>query len=329
MDYIIHFAQGHLLIILLPLICGLVWYRWYHYKKTAFAYPVTQLLAKVSKSVTLHQYAFFLLRLMSLLGLSLLIAKPQLIDKSSQVHVEGIDIMLVLDVSGSMLFFDDPRNPQARIDIAKNEALRFVDKRESDPMGLVLFGKEAVSRCPLTLDKRIIKDILNAVRIGVIPQDGTVLAKGMIIGASRLKNSQAKSKVMIVLTDGEPSQEDSSIDQAIAIALQLGIKIYTIGVGDDQGGFFNHPQYGLIPCGSNLNGELLKKIAYKTGGRYFEAKKQHDLRSIYDQIDQLEKTEYDTTIFSSYYDIFVPFVWLIIMMVLLELILSTFVWFTL
>jgi len=325
----LHFAYGYILLILIPIGALLVWYRLRYYKKISFTYPLTRTIAKTHKAHMFHEKFFFLLRLVTLLILSLLIAKPQLVDNSTKVHVDGVDIVLVLDVSGSMLYFDDPQDPQSRIEIAKNEALRFVEKRESDPMGIVLFGKEAVSRCPLTLDKRIIKDIINGVFIGMVPENGTVLAKGLIIAASRLKNSKAKSKIMILLTDGEPSQEDCPADQAIQIARQLGIRVYTIGVGGFHGGFLNHPQLGLIPGGSNLNRELLQKIAQKTGGRYFEAKKQFELRSIYDQIDQLEKTEYESTIFSSYHDIFIPFIWLLISILFIELVCSTFIWFAL
>jgi Ca-activated chloride channel homolog len=163
----------------------------------------------------------------------------------------------------------------------------------------------------------------------MVPENGTVLAKGMIIAASRLKTSQAKSKIMILLTDGEPSPHDSPIDQAIQIARQLGIRVYTIGVGGFQGGYINDPHFGLVQQDSSLNRELLQKIAQKTGGRYFEAKKQHELRLIYDQIDQLEKTDYESTVFRSYYDIFIPFVWLLIVILCIELISSTFIWFAL
>lgn len=328
MDYSIRFAHPYI-IFLLPVLAAIAWYRWYYYKKTSFSYPVTSVLSKQYKSNAIYDYFFFFLRAFFLVCLCLLCAQPQLVDTNSRIQVEGIDIVLGLDVSGSMLFFDDVNDPKPRIDIAKQEALRFVQKRESDPIGLVLFGRVAVSRCPLTLDKRIVKDIINTLHIGVIPEDGTVLAKGIIVAASRLKHSKAKSKIIILLTDGEPSQEDSSSDQAIEIARQLGIKIYTIGIGDSQGGYFNHPQFGVIPCGSNLNRELLQKIATTTGAKYFEAKNQKELRLIYDYIDRLEKTEYEETIFSRYNDIFIPFVWLLIGLLFVELLISIFVWFIL
>lgn len=325
----LHLAHGYLLLLLVPAVMIVAWYRFRYYKKIAFTYPLTRVITKTHKVVPLHELIFFMLRLCTLLILSFLITKPQLVDNSTNVHVNGIDIMLVLDVSGSMQNFDDPQDLQPRIEIAKNEALRFVEKRDSDQIGIVLFGREAVSRCPLTLDKKIINDIINGVFIGMVPESGTVLAKGMIIAASRLKTSQAKSKIMILLTDGEPSPHDCSVDQAIQIARQLGIRVYTIGVGGTQGGFINHPHFGLVQQDSSLNRDLLQKIAQKTGGRYFEAKKQHELRLIYDQIDQLEKTDYESTVFRSYYDIFVPFVWLLIVILCIELISSTFIWFAL
>jgi Ca-activated chloride channel family protein len=329
MNYLIHLANSYLLLFLLPLCALIAWYRWYFYKKPSLIFPVTHVIAKKIKSSYKHETVLFLLRLATLLVLSLLISKPQLVDTTTKMHVNGVDIMLVLDVSRSMLLFDDLHNPKSRIDTAKNEALRFIDKRESDLIGLVLFGQEAVSRCPLTLDKGVLRDIINGTQIGIVPDEGTMLAKGMIVAASRLKHSQAKSKIMILLTDGEPSENDTPAQQSIEIARQLGIKVYCIGIGNIEGGYFKHPQVGLIPYGSNLNRSLLQQIAYSTGGRYFEAAKQEELRAIYDQIDKLEKTEYDTTIFTNRYDIFIPFVWLLIVMLLFEIVATSFIWFSL
>jgi Ca-activated chloride channel family protein len=251
----IHFAYGiwtfvsALVVVIAAALYRLIWYR-----STSYTYSLTSFLSR-KNFASYHPYKkiLFALHVMCLLLLAFLLAKPQLADTSSKVHGEGIDIIVVLDVSGSMLFFDDPRNPKARIDIAKEEALRFVDKRTSDPIGLVIFGREAVSRCPLTLDKHILKDIISHLQIGVIREDGTVLAKGMMVAASRLKNSKSKSKIMILLTDGEPSPEDSSPDQAIDMAEKMGIKVYTIGIGDTNGGYFAHPQSRRITINLRSN----------------------------------------------------------------------------
>lgn len=323
------FAFPLVLFFSLLLFLGVVWYRARFFKPASYLYPLAPFLYRHA-TMPVASAVLYLLRFLTLLLLAVLIARPQLVDVQSTIHGDGVDIVLVLDVSGSMQCVDDPQQGPlvTRLEVAKKEALRFVDKRSSDSLGLVLFGREAVSRVPLTLDKKMLKDVIANVHLGVVPDEGTVLAKSIVVAASRLKNATSKSKVMILLTDGQPSPEDSSYESAIAIARELGIKIYTIGVGGDVG-YFQHPQFGLVPVGSSLNRELLQFIARETGGRFFEARQQEELRAIYDQIDRLEKTDREETIFSNYYDIFIPFVWLAIGLMFAELILSTLVWFIL
>jgi Ca-activated chloride channel family protein len=321
------FAYPYTFFFTIPVLVTLLVYRAKFFKPASYTYPLARLFK--TKPLLPAHYILHTLRFLSLVILAFLIGKPQLADTASKIQVEGVDIILALDVSGSMQCIDDIKSGYSptRLEIAKQEALRFVDKRESDPIGLVLFGRDAVSRVPLTLDKKILKDVLSTTHLGIISEDGTVLAKSILVAASRLKSAKAKSKIIILLTDGQPSPEDSSCQQALEVAKKLGIKIYTIGIGGDVG-YFNHPHFGLVPVGSSLHRELLQAIAHETGGRFFEASKQDELRAIYDQIDRLEKTEYDETIFSNYYDIFIPFVWLVIGFVSLEFILSSFVWFT-
>jgi Ca-activated chloride channel family protein len=258
--------------------------------------------------------------------LAFLIAKPQLVDNRSNIIVDGIDIMLVLDVSGSMQFQDYADDQRSRLQVAKDEALRFVNKRTNDAIGLVIFGKDALSRVPLTLDKKIINTLISTLEIGIIDPDGTVLSTAIVTAANRLKNSQAKSKVMILLTDGAPSENDTDPNLAIELAQKMGIKIYTVGIGSDEEQFIMHPLYGLIPK-PKINKTLLTKIAQETGGKFFLARNSKDMRAIYDTIDSLEKTTHETSLFNKYYDIFIPFVWTIIILLLAELLLSTTIWF--
>jgi Ca-activated chloride channel family protein len=324
----IRFAYPIILLISVPLVLAAILYRLRWHQPISYAYPLAAFLSAAQKSRIPLQYIFIFLRLCVLLILAFLLAKPQLVDTSSQVHGQGIDIMLVLDISGSMQCFDDQNDRRQRIDIAKDEAVRFVDKRDGDQIGLVLFGREAVSRLPLTLDKKMLKQTIEQVKLGDIDANGTVLSKGMTIACARLKSAPGKSKVMIVLTDGEPTAEDSSPQIPVDIAKKLGIKIYTIGIGDEKtGGLLMHPIFGVVvPAGARLNKKLLEAIAHETGGQFFEAKKPEELRAIYDQINALEKTEYETTIFSNYHDLFIPFIWVVIVLLSLELILSSFVW---
>lgn len=318
-----------MLYILVPLVLLLALLRWKYYKPTVYRYSLVGELAS-HNLVSKHPYKiiFFIVRFLALLGLALLIAKPQLVDPQSKVTVEGVDIVLVLDVSGSMQFQDDEHDGRSRLDIAKAEAIRFVEKRNNDAIGLVIFGNDAISRCPLTCDKNILKEIVHDLHIGTINPDGTLLATAMATAANRLKQSKAKSKVMILLTDGEPSKGDMSEDVAIDIAKKLGIKVYTVGIGSDEDQLIMHPLGGFFPR-PKINKELLTKIAHATGGRFFLAKSSDDMRLIYDIIDALEKTENEAPIFNRYYDYFIPFVWLIGGLILFELVMSSLVWFSL
>ena len=156
-----------------------------------------------------------------------------------------------------------------------------------------------------------------------------MLATALITGANRLKQSTAKSKIMILLTDGEPSEYDSDPKIAIEIAQKLGIKIYTVGIGDDQQVMMQHPLYGRFPVKTTLNKKLLTTIAQETGGKFFEAKKASDMRLIYDTIDRLEKTKIEAPIFTTYQDIFIPFIWILLGLLCMEIALRAFWWFSL
>ena len=195
-----------------------------------------------------------------------------------------------------------------------------------DALGLVLFGKDTVSRCPITFDKQMLKDVVDELKLGVIDSDGTMLITGIVTAANRLKHSQSKSKVMIVLTDGEPSEGDMDPSVGIDVAKKLGIKIYTVGIGSEQEQVFMHPLYGIV-AKPKVNKELLTKIAHETGGYYFLARSAADMRHIYDKIDALEKTDHEVPLFSLYYDLLVPFVALIMGLLFCELFFSTYVWF--
>lgn len=328
MDWSVRFAYFELLYGLIPLIIAAVWYRWQYYKTPIYSYSLAGQLSNhnlVTKSW--NKLFFAASRIITLICLAFLIARPQLVDEKSKVMVEGIDIMMVLDVSGSMQYFDDPNDKKQRIEIAKEEAIKFIKKRENDPIGLVLFGREAASRCPLTLDKKVLESIVADIELGVLAPDGTVLAKGLITALNRFKNSEAKTKLIILLTDGDPTPGDLHPADAITLARKYGVKIYTIGIGGKYGGLIEHPGFGIQQVGARLNTELLEKLAVETGGQSFLASNQQQLQSIYDKIDQLEKTEYETDIFRNYHDIFMPFLWALASLLLLELLLATFVWY--
>ena len=329
MIYFLRFAYPWVLYGLLPLVVLLMWFRDRVHKQVVYRYSLGTLLHNHNMSSSHpHKKIFFLTRSLVLLILAFLIAKPQLVDSRSKVPVEGIDIVLVMDVSGSMQFQDYEDDNRSRFDVAKAEAIRFLQKRENDALGLVLFGKDAISRCPLTFDKTMLKDVVDELEIGTIDPDGTMLITAMVVAANRLKHSKAKSRVMIVLTDGEPSEGDMDSSVAIEIAKKLGIKIYTIGIGSEEEQLLMHPLYGVI-AKPKVNKELLTQVAHATGGQYFMAHQARDMRRIYDTIDQLEKTKQEVPVFGTFYDVFIPFVFLLMGMILFELVLSSFVWFAL
>ena len=262
--------------------------------------------------------------------MTILIGKPQFVDSKSKTTVDGIDIVLALDVSGSMNCFDDPSDRTSRLAIAKREALDFITKRDNDAIGLVIFGKHAITRCPLTLDKNILKEIISKLEIGQPSQDmpqSTMLSQGIASALRRLQMSKSKSKIIVLLTDGEPSPGDLNPNDIIKIAKELSVKIYTIGIGGDDGGFNVDPIFGLCRVQAPLNKALLKKIAQETRGRAFEAKNAQDLKKIYNIIDQLEKHSYETEIYNKYHDYFMPILWCTIWLIFIELFMATWIWF--
>ena len=161
----------------------------------------------------------------------------------------------------------------------------------------------------------------------MIDEKGTWLGTGLATAVGRLKNSQAKSKVVILLTDGEPTtQEKISPDIAIELAQQFGAKVYTIGIGNEQGGYIEHPILGIQTAQVRLNYNLLKKISEKTGGVFFKASNPKEIREIYNKIDQLEKTEYKTNLFHRYHEAFMSFIWLFLLIFGLELFCRLWIW---
>jgi Ca-activated chloride channel homolog len=324
----LHVAYPHILYVIAPVFALVLLYRLFWYAYPYYIYPISVIIAKnkeVKKSY--HKKILSFLRGGMLILLSFCVARPQWVDERSHVDVEGVDIVLAIDVSGSMQLFDDLKDRRSRIKVAKDEAVRFIGKRINDPIGIVFFGKEALSRCPLTLDKNFLKEIVAQLELGVIDPNGTWLGTGLATAISRLKNSKAKNRVVILLTDGAPTPpEKIDPDIAIELACQFGVKVYTVGIGNKEGGYISHPMFGLQQTDVNLNVSLLQKIAQKTGGVFFQANNPRDMRTIYDKIDLLEKTKYQTNLFHRYYEAFLSFIWLLLLLVCVELFLRLFIW---
>lgn len=246
-----------------------------------------------------------ILRYLALAALMLAMARPQQTLKEEVVKAEGIDIILAMDLSSSMLAKDF--NPD-RLTVSKEVAAKFVDKRVYDRIGLVVFAGDSFTQTPLTTDHNILKDFLANIECGML-DDGTAIGMGLATATNRLKNSKSKSKVIILLTDGVNNAGYIKPLTAAEIAEEYDMKIYTIGIGTTGAALtpVNRRNDGKFVFGMskvNIDEKLLSEISKMTGGRYFRATDEAMLNSIYDEIDQLEKTEMEVNVFKRYKDIF-------------------------
>jgi len=238
------------------------------------------------------------------LGLFIIaLARPQSATSRENISTEGIDIVLLLDISGSMLAEDFTPN---RIEAAKQVAQEFIDGRTNDRIGLVIFSAQSFTQCPLTTDYPVLKSLLKEVKNGMIA-DGTAIGLAIANGVNRLKDSEAKSKVMILLTDGVNNRGEIDPITAAKIAATYGIRVYTVGVGAQ--GEAPYPvqtpfgiQRRLIPA--ELDEKTLTTISEMTGGRYFRATDNRTLKAIYKEIDQLERSKIEVTAYKRYAELF-------------------------
>ncbi|MBL0308918.1 MAG: VWA domain-containing protein [Bacteroidetes bacterium] len=259
------------------------------------------------------------LRVLTLILLLLAIARPQTSYDEEKVTTEGIDIVLAMDVSSSMLAKDFTPN---RIEAAKKEAMEFIDGRPNDRIGLVIFAGESFTQCPVTIDHTILKNQLKQIKNGLL-EDGTAIGMGLATATQRLKESQAKSKVVILMTDGVNNKGLVDPLTACDIAMQFGVRVYTIGIGTNG--------KAMTPVAMTQTGELifdyadvqidealLKDIAKKTGGQYFRATDNKRLKEIYSQIDKLEKTKIEVSAYQRKTEKFHGFAFLAGLLLLLE-----------
>lgn len=326
---VLRLAYPHMFYILGPILLLCAVYRLFFYKYPTYLFSLTEVFAREKFGIIIpYRKIISILRFISLCLLLFLVCRPWWVDENSRINVEGIDIVIALDVSQSMFVFDDLKDRRPRIKVAKDEAIRFIEKRIDDPIGLVLFGKEAVSRCPLTLDKTMLKEIVGGIEINeIINGTETWLGTGLATAINRLRSSKAKSKVIILLTDGEPTgTEKIDPNLAITLAQQFGVKVYTIGIGNPNGAYIQDPLFGVQQVRMNLNTDLLQNIAQKTGGQFFRASNPSDMRQIYNTIDALEKTEYESTYYHRYYEAFLWFIWFLLFLIGFELMLRLFLW---
>lgn len=278
---------------LLPL--AIVWYV-YKRKNQQARLTISSLKGFEGSSSNLARLhpILFLLRLVSLTFIVLALARPQTIDVSTRTKTnKGIDIVMAIDVSSSMLAQDLKPN---RLNALKEVASDFIDDRTNDRIGLVVYAGESYTKTPITSDKRIVKNALKSIRFDGVINDGTAIGMGLATAVNRLKDSRAKSKVIILLTDGVNNSGFIEPKIAAELALEFQIKTYTIGLGSN--GTAKAP-VGILPNGKfqygltkvEIDEELLQTIADDTGGLYFRATDTKKLKDIYEEINKLEKTE--------------------------------------
>lgn len=267
----------------------------------------------------------FVLRSILVISLSIALARPQMSNRLQSESTEGIDIMMALDVSGTMLGEDFKPN---RLEAAKAVAKEFVSSRPNDQIGLVLFAGESFTQCPLTADHTVLFDLFESVKFGMI-EDGTAIGLGLANAVNRMKDSPTKSKVIILLTDGSNNRGDIDPQTAAEIAKTYGIRVYAIGVGSysKEVKVPIHTPYGVQygTMSSEFDESTLRNIAQLTGGEYFRAKDNKTLRAIYAQIDQLEKTKIRVREYSKRTEHFMPFLLVALACLLLDLVLRHFV----
>lgn len=280
-----------LLLVLLPALAYFYYKRYRTYYAT-LRMPTLEPMRGITSWRGSMRASLPIFRSLAFIALVIAMARPQLTLKEEEVNANGIDIMLVIDLSSSMLAQDFQPD---RLEVSKRVASDFVEKRPYDRIGLAVFAGEAFTQCPLTTDHRIIKEFLAGLECGVL-EDGTAIGMGLATGVNRLKDSKVKSKIAILLTDGVNNAGYIQPITAAEIAQEYGVKVYTIGVGTIGDALTpvsrrSDGRYIFGMARVEIDEPLMKRIAEMTGGLYFRATTEQSLEEIYDQIDKLEKTE--------------------------------------
>jgi|LSQX01.1.fsa_nt_gb Ca-activated chloride channel family protein len=305
------------LLLLIPLLIG--GYIWKHKKSQPTLLVSTDIpFTHTSKNWKQRfYYVPFILRMLVLTLLIIALSRPQSSLSRKSVDVEGIDIVMALDISGSMMAMDFKPN---RLEASKNVIKTFIENRPNDRIGLVVYSGEAYTKCPLTSDHRTLLASLASTAFGIV-DDGTAIGDGLGTAINRLRESKAKSKVIILLSDGVNNAGYMDPLSAAEIAKTFGIRVYTIGCGTIGRAPINLPGYGIIYSDVEIDEALLKKIAAETNGKYFRAQNKSKLLAVYDEIDKMEKTRISETHFTNKSDEFFPFLLAALCFLLLEVLL--------
>lgn len=319
-DIVFAYKPFLLFLLLIPLLFA--WYVWkYRDRQASVRYTHGELLSASQRSFRIRMIHLpFILRMLVIALLIAAMARPQSSSRSQDMTIEAIDIMIALDSSGSMLAEDFRPN---RMESAKKTALDFIDMRQGDRIGMTVFSGQSFTLSPLTTDHALLKDLTSRVSTGMV-EDGTAIGDGLATAINRLRESQAISKVIILLTDGINNTGVIDPLTAAEIARLMGVRVYTIGVGSSgpvpypfQTPFGVQYQQVEIP----VDEALLQQIAESTGGRYFWADNQNKLENIYREIDQMERTKIDIIEYSRKRDEYLPLVLLALFFLGVEILL--------
>lgn len=318
----LHIANPAYLWLLLIIPLTIIWYIFYNRKiyvpikfSTLEGFQRTLPTLKVK-----FRHLPFSLRIVALIMLIIGLSRPQSSSSSKELETEGIDIVITLDISGSMLAEDFKPN---RLEAAKRITEKFIDARQNDRIGLVIFSAKSFTQCPITIDHSVLKNLLSQIKSGLI-EDGTAIGMGLATAVDRLKDSKAKSRIIILLTDGINNTGFISPITAAEMAKNLNIRVYTIGVGTiGKAPYPFQTPYGIqyMNVDVEIDEVLLKEIAQTTGGKYFRATNNKALENIYNEIDSMEKTKIKQTVFLSYSDQFFPFVLAGTILIVIEILL--------
>ncbi len=317
----IKFAHPHYLWLLLLIVPMVAWYISRRRKSAAWlAVSTTMPYAGLPKSYKQYmRHLLFAMRMAAVACVIVIIARPQTRDSWRTSSTEGTDIVMSIDVSSSMLARDFEPN---RLEAAKKVGTNFVAARESDNIGLVVFAGESFGAVPLTSDRAILANYISEIKTGML-EDGTAIGDGLATAINRIKDGKAKSKSIILLTDGSNNTGIVAPQTAAEIAQQLGIKVYTIGVGTN--GTAPYPQQNMfgrieyVPMPVVIDETTLKNIADMTGGKYFRATNNNVLAEVFEEIDKLEKTEMDVRHFSHTEDNYMMWAWIAFALLAIEL----------
>jgi Ca-activated chloride channel homolog len=319
------FANPEFLLLLVVVPILIYWYIKRHRRSSAtIRYSNLNIIKNIKNSRTkVARHSLFVFRMLALIALIVAFARPQAGQTEQKVTTEGIDILLAMDVSTSMLAEDF--KPKNRLEAAKVVAADFIKGRQNDRIGLVVFAGQSFTQCPLTLDYGVLLRFMEEIESGMI-EDGTAIGMAIATCVNRLRDSTAESKVVILLTDGQNNRGELDPFTAAKVAEAFNIRIYTIGAGKKGDALYpvDDPIFGrrYVPMKVEIDEELLQRVAQATGGRYFRATDRTSLERIYSEIGELEKTKIEVTEYTRYKELFINLLYAAFGLVLLEVLLA-------